>query len=87
MARVRVNGHEVGTLWKPAYTVAIGHVIQPGENTLEVEVVNTWLNRLVGDAQPGVEHPETFTTTTLWNAGTPLQSAGLLGPVVLRAAK
>ena len=87
MARVHVNGHEVATLWKPAYTAAIGPMLQAGENTLEVDVVNTWLNRLVGDAQPEVEAPETFTTSKLWNAETPLQSAGLLGPVVLRAAK
>jgi hypothetical protein len=87
MARVRVNGQEVATLWKPAYTVAIGDVLQPGENTLEVDVVNTWLNRLVGDAQAGVEEPETFTTTKSWNVETPLESAGLLGPVVLRAAE
>ena len=87
MARVRVNGHEVATLWNPPYTVAIGEAIQPGENTIEIDVVNTWLNRLIGDAQPGVESPETFTTTKSWNAETPLQSAGLLGPVLLRAAE
>ncbi len=87
MARVRVNGQEVATLWKPAYTVAMGHLLQAGENTLEVDVVNTWLNRLAGDAQPGVETHETFTTTVQWNAETPLHSAGLLGPVVLSVAK
>ena len=87
MARVRVNGREVATLWKPPYTAAIGDVVELGENTLEVDVVNTWLNRLVGDAQAGVAHPETFTTTKSWDAETRLQSAGLLGPVVLRQAK
>ncbi len=87
MARVRVNGQEVATLWKPPYTAVIGHVVQPGANTLEIDVVNTWLNRLVGDAQSGVENPETFTTKKSWNAETRLQSAGLLGPVVLREAK
>lgn len=84
MARVRVNEQEVGTLWKPPYTVDISEAIKPGENTLEVDVVNVWLNRLIGDAQPGVENPQTFTTTKSWKADTPLQSSGLLGPVVVR---
>jgi hypothetical protein len=83
MAKVRVNGNEVATLWKPPYRVDISNAVKAGENTLEVDVVNTWLNRLVGDAQPGVTAPETFTTTTNWKADTPLQPAGLLGPVTL----
>jgi hypothetical protein len=87
MARVRVNGTDAGTLWKPPYTVDISNAIKLGENTLEVDVVNTWLNRLIGDAQPGVANPETFTTTKSWNAETPLESAGLLGPVVVRGGE
>jgi hypothetical protein len=82
MAKVRVNGQDVGTLWKPPYRVDISHAIQPGENTLEIDVVNTWLNRLIGDVQPGAS-PETFTSRKSWKADTPLQAAGLLGPVVL----
>lgn len=87
MARVRVNGQEVGTLWKPPYVVDISAAVEAGENTLEVDVVNTWLNRLVGDAQPGVQDVVTFTTTKSWKATTPLESAGLLGPVVLRGRR
>lgn len=87
MARVRVNGQEVGTLWKPPYTVDISAAVKAGENTLEVDVVNTWLNRLVGDAQPGVQDVAAFTTTKSWDAKTPLERAGLLGPVVLRGTR
>lgn len=88
MAKVRVNGIEVGTLWKPPYQIDITGAVKPGENTLEVDVVNVWLNRLVGDAQEGVTEPQTFTTTKSWDANTPLQSSGLLGPVrVLGASK
>jgi hypothetical protein len=83
IARVRVNGQEVATLWKPPYTVDITAAARPGENKLEVEVVNTWLNRLVGDQQGGAK-PVTFTTMKAWNAGTRLQPAGLLGPVAVR---
>ena len=87
MARVRVNGQDAGTLWKPPYTVDISGLVKAGDNTLEIDVVNTWLNRLVGDAQPGVQNPGTFTTTKSWNADTPLEPAGLLGPVVLRGGE
>jgi hypothetical protein len=87
MAKVRINGQEVGTLWKQPYTVDISAAAKPGENTLEVEVVNTWLNRLVGDAQADAVEAATFTTTKSWKAETPLKSSGLLGPVTVLAGK
>jgi len=87
IAKVRVNGQEAGTLWKLPYRADISAAVKPGANTLEVVVVNTWLNRLIGDAQPNVTTPETFTTKQSWNAQTPLQSAGLLGPVVILSGK
>jgi hypothetical protein len=82
IARVRVNGKEIATLWKEPYTTEISTALRQGTNTLEVEVINSWHNRLVGDHQPGAS-PATFTTHNKYNAGTPLQPAGLLGPVRL----
>jgi sugar phosphate isomerase/epimerase len=84
IARVRINGQEVGTLWKQPYTVDISSAVKAVGNTLEIEVVNSWLNRLVGDEQPGVTNRVTVTTTKRWKAQTPLQPAGLLGPVTVR---
>ena len=82
IAKVRVNGQEIATLWKEPYTTDITAALQLGSNTLEVEVTNTWHNRLVGDRQPGVT-PSTFITTNPFKAQTPLQPSGLLGPVSL----
>jgi len=48
IATVRVNGREVGVLWKPPYKADITDFIKPGENLLEVEVTNQWINRLMG---------------------------------------
>jgi hypothetical protein len=82
IAKVRVNGREIATLWKEPYIADITPALKQGTNTLEIEVINSWHNRLVGDQQAGAT-PSTFTTTNKFNARTPLQPAGLLGPVHL----
>ena len=51
MAEVKLNGHDLGILWKTPYRVDVTGVVRPGENDLEVKVVNLWINRLIGDEQ------------------------------------
>jgi hypothetical protein len=51
LARVSVNGKDLGVLWKPPYRVDISSAIKPGRNQLEVRVTNLWPNRLIGDQQ------------------------------------
>ena len=51
MAEVKLNGRDLGILWKPPYRVDVTGVIIAGENTLEVSVVNLWINRQIGDEQ------------------------------------
>jgi hypothetical protein len=51
MARVRLNGKDLGILWKPPYRVDITSASVVGENALEIDVVNTWVNRMIGDEQ------------------------------------
>ncbi len=48
-AEVRVNGRNLGVLWKPPFRVDVTEAIHPGENNLEVLVTNLWPNRLIGD--------------------------------------
>ena len=49
MARVKLNGQDLGVLWRAPYRVEIGPAARPGENTLEIEVTNLWINRMIGD--------------------------------------
>jgi hypothetical protein len=49
MARVKLNGHDLGVLWKDPYRVRIGRFAKAGENALEIEVTNLWINRMIGD--------------------------------------
>lgn len=51
MARVKLNGNACGTAWKPPYRVNVTGALVPGQNELEIEVVNTWVNRMIGDEQ------------------------------------
>jgi hypothetical protein len=50
-ATVRLNGKEIGVLWKAPYRVDISSVLQPGSNQLEIQVTSLWPNRLIGDEQ------------------------------------
>jgi beta-galactosidase/beta-glucuronidase len=81
VAEVRLNGRLVGTLWNPPFEVDITGAAKRGDNLLEVKVTNLWVNRLIGDAQPGATKKYTFTTMPTYQADAPLRTSGLLGPV------
>lgn len=80
-AVVRVNGKELGTLWKEPYRLDISAALRPGKNEVEITVVNPWINRLIGDNRSKAEDRATFTSTNIVKPGARLKPAGLLGPV------
>ena len=82
MADVFINGEHVEFLWKAPYKVDWTGTLRPGKNTIEVKVVNTWPNRLIGDARSGAAKL-TYTSMPFYQADSPLTPSGLLGPVVL----
>lgn len=83
MARVYVNDQYAGGVWTPPYRLNVQKLLCKGVNTLRVEVVNNWQNRLIGDQKLPEQERPTWTSVNPWNADSPLQDSGLLGPVSL----
>ena len=81
MARVNLNGEDLGILWVAPWTVDISGKLRQGENTLSIEVVNLWQNRMVGDLRGEPGKRRTYTTWNHYTAEDPLLKSGLLGPV------
>lgn len=86
VAVVRVNGKEAGVLWKEPYRIDIAPYVKAGENQLEISIVNTWNNRIIGDLRnPDVKQITRTNLVGKFRPNMPLLPSGLLGPVVLRA--
>ena len=83
IAEVVINGESVGIVWKTPFQVNITEPLIEGENRLEIRVTNLWVNRLIGDQQPGIEKTYTYTTQAFYQADSPLLPSGLLGPVTI----
>ncbi len=67
MARVRLNGKNCGISWKPPYLLDITDAVHDGENKLEIDVVNLWINRMIGDEQlPEDSNWKDFETLLEW---------------------
>jgi hypothetical protein len=83
LAEIKVNGQSCGIVWCPPFRADVTDALKSGENHLEIEVVNFWPNRIIGDA--GLPPARRFTRTNIrkLTAQTPLEPAGLFGPVRL----
>ena len=84
MAEVTVNGRNLGVLWRAPYTVDITEALKAGRNELEIRVVNLWVNRIIGDLQPGCEKRYTYPAAQFYRADSELLPSGLMGPVVIK---
>lgn len=82
LAAVSVNGQYIGETWHAPYRVDITSALKPGGNQIMIEVANAWVNRLIGDQQPGATKL-TFADVKPYKADSPLLPSGLLGPVKL----
>jgi hypothetical protein len=80
IAEVAVNGKPVAAAWHKPFRVNLTGALKAGANTLEAKVANVWVNRMIGDQQPGAQK---ITSTQSYRADSPLLPSGLLGPVRL----
>jgi hypothetical protein len=85
LAEVTVNGKNLGVVWHTPYRIDVTSALKPGANEVSIKVINAWVNRLIGDEQPGATK-YTFADVKPYRANSPLVPSGLLGPVaVIRA--
>ena len=85
LAKIRLNGKDVNTLWCYPYRVNVSDFLISGVNKLEIEIINQWWNQLIGDEQPGAIGKTAVSARLFWKASDKLVPAGLLGPVVLES--
>ena len=87
LAQVKVNGRDLGVLWKPPFAVNITPALKPGANTIEVAITNLWPNRLIGDEKLPEDKRHTWAGWKHYSKDSPLLPSGLLGPVTIRTAQ
>ena len=81
LAEIIVNGKSLGIVWKQPFRLNVTGALKTGNNKVEIKVTNLWVNRLIGDQQPGVTNKITYTTMPFYQANSPLLPSGLIGPV------
>ncbi len=90
MASVKINGHQFQVLWCAPFRFDIRPFVKSGPNELEIEVVNMWPNRLIGDGKLPIDQRLTKTNINKFNgqdADQYLRISGLMGPVKINMVK
>jgi hypothetical protein len=83
LAEVKLNGINLGRLWKPGTYLYIKGMLK-ADNLLEVSVANIYRNRFIGDFIQYGKVKNLFTSspiTDFLNKDMPLRPSGLKGPV------
>jgi hypothetical protein len=80
LAVVRLDGQIVGTAWHAPFEISLPAGVAAGRHALEIRVDTLWVNRLIGDQQPGAARIA-YAPQSPYTAGSSLLPSGLLGPV------
>lgn len=87
LARVRLNGQDLGVVWCAPWRVDITRAVKAKDNQLEIAVANLWPNRLIGDQSLPAAQRLAWTTWNPFKKDSSLLESGLLGPVTLVTEK
>lgn len=93
MARVELNGRDLGVVWCAPWRVTIPKgVLTGGNNSLVIRVANLWTNRLAVDASLPEKERLTQASQEVYRRAVQVtqrgqQASGLLGPVRLESVK
>lgn len=87
MAKVYINGKYAGGVWTAPYRLDVTDFVKNGRNDVKVEVVNTWVNRIVGDMNLPESERETYLFVNHLNAKTSLPPSGIIGKVKFETVK
>jgi hypothetical protein len=87
IAGVKINGKNLGVVWKTPYKIETTGVLKTGNNTIEIEVANLWGNRLIGDQLLPENKRYTWTNFNPYKGTDKLFPSGLIGPAVIKKTK
>ena len=83
IATVRLNGVDCGTLWTPPYSLNISSALKKGENIIEIEVTNTWRNKMVWEAKQPADKRTLWHNNPFSMENKPLLPAGIKGVSII----
>lgn len=83
LARIYLNGHEVSTLWCSPWEADLTRWAVEGENSLEIHVVNSLMNRMIGDASLPQNERFTYAYPAIATSKDTLVPSGIIGNVYL----
>ncbi len=83
VARITLNGKQVGTVWCSPWRMELTGFLQKGDNTLRLEVANALTNRMIGDAALPEAQRITYAFPVIAKPDDELVSSGIIGPVWL----
>ena len=84
MAKVKLNGVDIGGTWMAPFRLNATNHLKNGTNNIQIEVVNLWRNQLIKDKKLPVGKRYTWHLVDDIKEGEELQSSGLLGQVTIQ---
>lgn len=82
-ARIVVNGVETDTVWCSPWEADLTEVVREGDNEVEIHVVNSLMNRMIGDASLPADQRVTYAYPEIAEPEDALVPSGLVGVSLL----